>query len=110
MAQNRPTAAELLDAVKIFLEESVKPELVDHTAFNMMVALKSLEIVQRELELGPQFAQAERARLAGRACPGNARDFGMGVKVARMVRAEAVLEPRAAPGRVRRRTIALFGV
>ncbi|HIF08833.1 MAG TPA: hypothetical protein EYQ81_02625 [Sneathiellales bacterium] len=61
--QNRPTAAELLDAVKTFLNDSVKPELMDHTAFNMMVALKSLDIVQRELELGPEFADTERARL-----------------------------------------------
>jgi len=64
MAQNRPTAVELLDAVKTFLSDSVKPELTDHTAFNLMVALKSLDIVQRELEQGPEFAKAERARLA----------------------------------------------
>lgn len=63
MTQNRPTALELLDAVKTFLEADVKPELADHTAFNMMVALKSLDIVQRELELGPEFAEAEKARL-----------------------------------------------
>jgi hypothetical protein len=63
MAQNRPTAPELLDAVKSFLENDVKSELADHTAFNMMVALKSLDIVQRELELGPEFAEAEKARL-----------------------------------------------
>jgi len=63
MAQNRPTALELLDAIRTFLERDVKPELADHTAFNMMVALKSLEIVQRELEQGPEFSEAERARL-----------------------------------------------
>jgi hypothetical protein len=63
MAQNRPTALELLDAIKTFLERDVRPKLEDHTAFNMMVALKSLEIVQRELELGDGFAEAERARL-----------------------------------------------
>ena len=63
MAQNRPTTIELLDAVKSFLEESVKPELSEHSAFNMMVALKSLDIVQRELELDPKFAKAERERL-----------------------------------------------
>lgn len=64
MTQNRPTALELLDAIKTFLERDVKPELQSHTAFNMMVALKSLDIVQRELELGPGFAHAERVRLA----------------------------------------------
>lgn len=64
MAQNRPTAAELVGAVKTFLNQDVKPVLEDHTAFNMMVALKSLDIVQRELEMGPEFAEAERARLA----------------------------------------------
>ncbi|NQV21938.1 MAG: hypothetical protein HQ511_11035 [Rhodospirillales bacterium] len=63
MTQNRPTAAELVDAVKTFLNQDVKPVLEDHTAFNMMVALKSLDIVQRELERGPEFAEAERARL-----------------------------------------------
>lgn len=63
MAQNRPTALELLGAIKSFLEADVKPELEDHTAFNMMVALKSLDIVQRELEMGPEFAKSEKARL-----------------------------------------------
>lgn len=64
MAQNLPTAAQLVDAVNSFLTKQVKPELEGHTAFNLMVALKSLDIVQRELEMGPEFAAAERARLA----------------------------------------------
>ena len=63
MTQNRPTAAELIDGVKRFLTEKVRPHLSGHTAFDLMVALKSLDIVQRELELGPGFAEAERARL-----------------------------------------------
>jgi len=65
MTQNRPSAAELIDAVKAFLNEEVKPGLTGRKAFNMMVALKSLDIVQRELELGPGFAEAELARLVG---------------------------------------------
>lgn len=63
MAQNKPTAAQLIGAVKAFLEHEIKPELRGHEAFNLMVALKSLDIVQRELELGPAFAAAERGRL-----------------------------------------------
>ncbi|MBI2962344.1 MAG: hypothetical protein HYY35_01195, partial [Deltaproteobacteria bacterium] len=50
MAQNKPTAAQLIGAVKAFLEHEIKPELRGHEAFNLMVALKSLDIVQRELE------------------------------------------------------------
>lgn len=63
MTQNKPTAAQLIGAVKAFLEHEIKPELRGHKAFNLMVALKSLDIVQRELELGPAFAAAERGRL-----------------------------------------------
>lgn len=63
MAQNRPSAAELIHAVKTFLKQRVAPRLAKREAFELMVALKSLDIVQRELELGPASAEAERARL-----------------------------------------------
>jgi hypothetical protein len=62
--QDRPTAAELVEAVREYLEHAVWPELEGHTAFHMRVTLKVLETVQRELELGPAQDAAQHARLA----------------------------------------------
>ena len=62
--QNRPSAAELIEAVREFLQQAVTPQLSGHTAFHAKVAINVLAIVQRELELGPAQAAEERHRLA----------------------------------------------
>ena len=66
MAQDRPTASELLSAIADFLREEATPAL-DKTeprlGFQMRVAVNSLAILEREARLGPDADAAERARL-----------------------------------------------
>jgi hypothetical protein len=67
MAQDRPTAAELLAAIADFLREEATPAL-DKTeprlGFQMRVVVNSLAILEREARLGPDADAAEKARLA----------------------------------------------
>lgn len=63
MAQDRPTAAELLEAVREFLEAEVAPGLEGHIGFHARVALNVLAMVERELTLGPDLDRAEAERL-----------------------------------------------
>jgi Domain of unknown function (DUF6285) len=58
----RPTASELLDAVRGFLTDQVMPATTGQLAFHARVAANVLGIVARELELGPV---PEAADLAG---------------------------------------------
>ena len=51
--QDRPTAAELLEAVREFLEHDVATSTAGRTAFHARVAVNALGIVERELVLGP---------------------------------------------------------
>lgn len=66
MAQDRPTASELLAAVADFLREEATPAL-DKTdprlGFQMRVAANSLAILERESRLGPTADAREHARL-----------------------------------------------
>lgn len=66
MAQDRPTASELLAAIADFLREEAMPAL-DKTeprlGFQMRVAVNSLAILEREARLGPAADAAEQARL-----------------------------------------------
>ena len=61
--QQRPTAAELLADISSLLTEVVDivPDAVRH---RVRVAANLSGIVERELRLGPEAAEAERARLA----------------------------------------------
>ena len=67
MAQDRPTASELLAAIADFLREEATPAL-DRTeprlGFQMRVAVNSLAILEREARLGPDADQREHARLS----------------------------------------------
>ena len=67
MAQDRPTAAELLAAIADFLREEATPAL-DRTeprlGFQMRVAVNSLAILEREARLGPPADAREKSRLA----------------------------------------------
>jgi chromosome segregation ATPase len=63
--QNRPTARELAEAVREFLEEEVLPELEDPRAkFRTRVAMNALSILERELSQEEPLLQAEHERLA----------------------------------------------
>ncbi len=57
----RPTASELLDAVRGFLTHQVMPATAGQLAFHARVAANVLGIVARELELGPVPAETELA-------------------------------------------------
>jgi len=61
--QDRPTAAELVEAVAEFLARDIAPRLDGRDAFQLRVALNALGIVQRELVLGSELDAAEHARL-----------------------------------------------
>jgi aminoglycoside phosphotransferase (APT) family kinase protein len=75
----RPTASELLDAVRGYLTDQVMPATDGQLAFHARVAANVLAIVARELELGPvsdalSLADGVAARLA----VANPRYFGSG--------------------------------
>lgn len=59
----RPTATELVDAVRAHLAEEVAPALEGSARFHARVAAHALEVVERELRLGPAQQGAHRARL-----------------------------------------------
>ncbi len=60
---DRPSAAQLVAAVRDFLERTALPELRGHSAFHARVAANALAIVERELALGASQDAAERERL-----------------------------------------------
>jgi hypothetical protein len=61
---DQPTAAELIEAVAGFLREEVQPQLSGRLAFHARVAVNVLELVKRQLALGPAAEAGEGARLA----------------------------------------------
>jgi Domain of unknown function (DUF6285) len=63
--QDRPTAVELLEAIREFLEHDVMPAVEGRVQFHSRVAVNALGMLERELRLGPDLDAAERARLAG---------------------------------------------
>jgi len=64
MTQDRPTAPELVAAVREFLEGDVMAATEGRVQFHTRVAVNVLNIVERELRLGPDFEPGERARAA----------------------------------------------
>jgi hypothetical protein len=62
MTQDRPSAADLVTAVREFLERDVMPATEGRVQFHARVAVNVLTTVARELELGEQFAADERRR------------------------------------------------
>lgn len=61
---DQPTASELLEAVSRFLVEEVMPALDGRLAFHTRVAANVVDLVRREVELGPAARAAAAARLA----------------------------------------------
>lgn len=60
-----PTIDELLVSVRDFLRNDVRSETEGRTNFMSLVASNSLDIVMRELQLGPAHLEGERQRLEG---------------------------------------------
>jgi hypothetical protein len=96
MPDDRPTAAELLDAVTEFLEGELQPALDGRLAFHTRVAVNALRITRRELEHGPALDTLRRAGLprlldvAVDSAPSRALE----VELARRVRAGALDDRR----------------
>lgn len=58
--QNRPTAVELSEAVRSFLENEIGPALQDpRLRFRTLVAANALSILGRDLTLGPELLRQE---------------------------------------------------
>jgi aminoglycoside phosphotransferase (APT) family kinase protein len=60
---DRPTAIELLDSVREYLEGDVLAATEGRVQFHARVAANVVAMVAREIELGPAQAEAHRARL-----------------------------------------------
>lgn len=87
--QDRPTAAELLEAVSQFLEHDVMP-IEGRVGFQGRVARNVVDMVRRELELGPEADERERAglrALLGDGAPADLREAN--AELARRVRSGA---------------------
>jgi hypothetical protein len=59
-----PTAAQLVEAVREFLERDVMEATEGRVQFHTRVAVNALRMVERELTLGPAQAEAHRSVLA----------------------------------------------
>jgi hypothetical protein len=64
MTQDRPTASELVTAVREFLENDVMAATEGRVQFHTRVAVNVLNIVARELDLGGGLTELERDRAA----------------------------------------------
>jgi hypothetical protein len=92
--QDRPTAAELTEAVREFLERDVMPAVEGRVAFHTRVAVNALSMVERELTLGPELDAAEHQRLRTLlGHDGSVRDLT--VELARRIREGSLDEQRA---------------
>jgi hypothetical protein len=60
--QDRPNAAELVDAVRTFLEQDVMPAVEGRVAFHTRVAVNALGMIGRELTDGPRYEAEEHHR------------------------------------------------
>ena len=60
---DQPSVAELVQAVKNFIDETAGPNLTGHAAFHARVASNALATVLRDLEMRPKNEAAEAKRL-----------------------------------------------
>jgi len=63
MWSERPSGAELVEAVREFLERELLPSLEGSQGFHTRVAVNALKTVERELAEGEGLERAEHARL-----------------------------------------------
>jgi hypothetical protein len=66
MAQDRPTAAELAQAIREFLERDVMAATEGRVQFHTRVAINALGMLERELSSGPYVEAWERDHDAAR--------------------------------------------
>jgi len=60
MAHDRPTASELVEATREFLDSEILPSVTDQRLrFRTLVAINALGIAQRELESGEEMLPRE---------------------------------------------------
>src|SRR3954453_22697753 len=71
--QDRPTAAELLDAVAEYLFAELRPEVPREQRFKVLVAANVCSVVAREIRAGDQ-PDAEDASLLGKLLGKEAKD------------------------------------
>ena len=64
MTQDRPSASELVGAVREFLEREALPASTGRVQFHTRVAINALGMVERELVLGQQLVRDELGRAA----------------------------------------------
>ena len=80
MARGVPSTAELVEALRTFLEQDVMPGTEGRLSFMARVAANVAATVEREIVLGPTMAEAHAERLA-------ALGFGDDEELARAIRA-----------------------
>lgn len=64
MLHQHPTAAQLAESVREFLERDIFPATEGQTQFHTRVAVNALKIIERELEYGPRQEHEHSGRLA----------------------------------------------
>lgn len=67
-----PTTGELVEAVREWLERDVLPATEGRLQFHARVAVNVLAMVERELALGPEQAEAHASRLGQLGCADDA--------------------------------------
>jgi hypothetical protein len=90
--QDRPTAAQLLDAVRGFLEADIIPALQGRKQFHARVAANVLAIVERELALERKHLEAEWGRLDALLGPAEMPERIDALHVALLARTEVLCE------------------
>src|SRR5438874_2000462 len=93
---DRPTAIELVEAVREFLEAETLPAAADHRLkFRTLVAINALAIAQRELESGEEgLGEEELAELARRIRAGDPPAGALPLLKAHIVGKLRVASPR----------------
>ncbi|GIK50144.1 MAG: hypothetical protein KJZ75_16175 [Hyphomonadaceae bacterium] len=61
--QDEPRAPEIIGVVRTFLQERIAPCLEGREAFDLRVAVRALELVERELAIAPRAHHEEAQRL-----------------------------------------------
>lgn len=102
--QDRPSAQELLDAVREFVTAELLPTISDaRLRFRTLIAANLLDMLRRELTLEPDLLAAEYARLAAllgeqRPAPANTRELAAAVAELQRALCQLIRAGRAPQG------------